>query len=290
MIGKVIFLLGLGMALPLLVWAETAIRLPQAKIKKDLYNQFGSRSVGHNVSTTTVTLPKNEISVGTMFVGFGVTDNWLLGISPFVLSTYQMYNVASRWAWTIDQDRILLGVEYFKTFGDESDTDRRWQDYCDATLVSSSGAKNCHPEGFNTFKMEAWDIKLTYGRQILSDYRLNVTASYYYYIDDERPFSLRMDPQNNDRYAANLTSLHELRFSRNFYLNLEGGVWGMNYQYPYLHYGGTLNFQSDNRKGLIAFGASVTQSPSFPVAKAKKFYNYDSRQSVHPEMQLQYYF
>lgn len=32
----------------------------------------GSRSIGHNVSTTTTTLRKNEFSLGTFYVGYGL--------------------------------------------------------------------------------------------------------------------------------------------------------------------------------------------------------------------------
>jgi hypothetical protein len=252
---------------------------------------FGARSIGHNVSMSGRTLDKNEISVGTLFVGYGLTDTWTVGISPFVLLNYKMYNAVSRWAWDLNsRDRILFQTEYFKTFGNEDEEDRPRREYC-SQIPDDNYCRNSKPEyGFTDFKMEAWDGKLTYSRQMASFYRMNITASYYYYIDDERPFSLRMDPQNGDRYAVNLTSLHELRVNKSFFVNLEGGFWGMNYQYPYIHLGATLNLQPEKSHFLAGAGISSTFSPSFPEEKAIRFAGYDSRGAIHPEIQVQFYF
>lgn len=254
---------------------------------------FGSRSIGHIVSPSSTMLKKNEIAIGTLFLGYGLTPQWMVGFSPFVYETYKMNNFESRWAWDLNsQERIIFGVEYFKTFGPTSHVDSQWIEYCsNAPLL---GGNDCdrgnHPYGFHSFKMEAWDGKLTYSRMISDAYRLGLTTSIYYYLDDSRPFSLRMDPGNQDRFAANLTSLHEFRLNKNYFFNLEGGFWGMNYQYPYLHLGATVNVQTTSKAFLAGIGISSTFSPWFPEDKIVLFNGYDSRKSIHPELQVQYFF
>jgi len=102
------------------------------------------------------------------------------------------------------------------------------------------------------------------------------------------PFSFRMDPANSDSYTINLTSLHEFRLHETLFINYEIGFWGFNYQYPYIHTGLSLNVQKDF--WLIGIGASTTFSPSFPERRARYFVGYDSRMSIHPEIELQVFF
>lgn len=241
-------------------------------------------------------LKENEISVGTFFLGYGITDNWTIGTSPFVLASYSMYNLGSRYAVDLTPtDRVVFAFEYFKTFGAESDVDRRSRENCqlgvDYGLVDyiNECARTLYPKGFSSFKMEAVAYKLNFSRQIDSDYKLNVTGSYYYYMDDEKPFSLRMDPLNNDKFAINLTTLHEFRLNKKAYFNLEAGLWGMNYTHPYYHLGTSFSLQLTSAS-LVSAGVSSTWSPSFPKEKARVYSGYDSTRSIHPEIQVQYYF
>lgn len=257
--------IGLTILFSASVFAQTSkIQQPKAN-KKSLNEVFGSRSVGHLVTSNNNVLNKGDITVGTLYVAYGATDNLSFGISPFALLSFNAVNYMGRYAWDMNRrSRLGVDVAYFSTFN---------ENYQDQYL---------------NFKMEVWTGKLTANYLIRNWYRVNLTASHFYYVDDERPFSLRMDPQNRDRYASNLTSLHEIRFSRNIFLNLEGGFWGLNYKYPYLHGGATLNLQNDNL--LLGVGASTTYSPGFPAEKAKMFAGYDSRQSIHPEFQIQAFF
>ena len=250
---------------------------------------FGSRSIGHNLSNSGVTLKKGQTSVGTFYAGVGLSDTWTIGISPFVWNTYRMQHYGTRFAHDLNtQQRLLFAVDYFKTFGEESTSDRLWRRFCSENVYTRDCARGRYPWGFTSFKMEALSFKITDSMQINPNYRMNLTASYYFYFDDEKPFSLRMDPQNSDPFAINFTSLHEFKISKNFFWNLEGGFWGLNYQYPYVHVGSTLNLQLKNM--LLGGGVSSTFSPSFPAAKARRFAGYDSRASYHPEIQLQAFF
>lgn len=243
------------------------LKLERAKASPEASQEFGSRSIGHLVTTNNNVLRKGEVSVGTLYAGVGVTDKLTVGTSPFVLMAFNMYNFLARAAQDVSKnERIGFEFEYFKTF------------------ETGEGERSSRYD----FQMEAWSSKITYSHRLLNWYRANLTGSFFYYIDETWPFSLRMDPANTDRYACNLTSLHEIRLSRNIFINLEGGFWGLNYTYPYYHAGATLNLQND--RFLFGIGASTTFSPSFPEEKARSFAGYDSRQSVHPELQMQAFF
>ena len=232
---------------------------------------FNSRSVGHLVTPNNNTLKEGTVGAGTLYAAYGITDEWMIGTSPFAYWGFDMYNLQTRWARKISAtEKFGMEVGYFKTYKDEP---ADYQEF---------------GEGQYNFQMEAWNVKWTYTKLMTDFYRLNVATSYYYYIDDTRPFSLRMDPQNGDRYALNLTTLHELKLNENVYFNFEFGFWGMNYVYPYLHMGGTLNLQNDNM--LFGIGMSSTFSPSFPQEKARWFAGYDSTASIHPELQIQAFF
>lgn len=250
---------------------------------------FGSRSIGHLVTPNNNTLSQGEVALGTLYLGVGVTDNWTIGTSPFVWANFSMMNILSRWAWDISShDRMGVELGYFKSFG-ENQKPGGGQQFCQEHPEFKQCEGQGRPEGgYTNFKMEAWDVKLTYTRRMLEWYRASLALTYYHYIDDERPFSLRMDPQNDDMYALNLTSLHEVRLNENWFLNLEGGVWGMNYSFPYLHTGSSIGFQQ--KSFLVALGASTTFSPWFPKERARQFAGYDSRASYHPELQIELFF
>ncbi len=249
---------------------QSSIKTERPKISA--LKKFESRSVGHLVTPNNTLMNQGEIGAGTLYAAYAFTDNFNMGVSPFAYLGFGMYNIMGRYARDIsDTERLGFDFAYFKTRDDEE-------------------AQNNYTEsGFYNFKMEAWDTKLTYNNLLTPWYRLNISTSFYYYIDDTRPFSLRMDPgRANVPYAINLTSLHELRFSKNVFVNLEGGFWGLNYLYPYYHVGASLNLQDTWL--LLGFGVSTTFSPSFPAEKSKRFAGYSSPQSIHPELQIQAFF
>lgn len=248
-------------------------------------DRFGSLSLGHLVTSNNNVLKAGQIEAGSLFAGVGLTNELMIGFSPFVALTYEMNNFEVRYATNVSgRERIGFDFQYFKTYGQDP------SEHGDPSLCRTNPCqiRDQYPNGFSSFKMEAWDAKVTYSALVTRDYRMSVTGSFYYYIDDERPFSLRMDPENLDPYALTLTTLHEFRLSREFYINLEAGVWGLNYQYPYIHSGFSFDYQYKSL--LLGLGASSTWSPSFPVEKAKIFADYDSRLAVHPEVQVQLFF
>jgi hypothetical protein len=265
--------------------STVATRLPAPKGERVARDSFGSLSLGHLVSSNNNVLQAGQASVGSLFAGVGLTDELMVGFSPFVAATYGMNNFISRYAANISRrERVGLDFQYFKTYAQDPN------EHGDPSLCKTNPCqiRDQYPDGFYSFKMEAWDAKATYNYQFTNFYRFNFTGSFYYYIDDERPFSLRMDPENLDAYALNVTTLHEFRLMKNVYLNLESGLWGINYEYPYIHSGFSIDLQYEHF--LLGLGASSTWSPGLPEYKAKMFAGYDSRLAVHPEVQVQLIF
>lgn len=255
-----------------------------SQIKKDnsSVSTSSSRSMGHLLTSNNNILSKGEVGVGTLYVGVGISDHLMISSSPFI-QEFDMYNAQLRGAWKLSKDEVFgLEYDYFKTHSDSDIIDESY-DWCSA----QANPYWCE-FGFDNFKMEAWATKITYSKKWNSFYRTSITTAFFYYIDDSRPFSFRMDPQNDDKYALTLSSLHEFHLHDRFYVNLEAGIWGLNYAFPYIHSGMTLNFQT--KRFLAGMGASATFSPHFPKERARQFMGYDSRKSVHPEIQIQAFF
>jgi hypothetical protein len=258
---------------------------------KNKQNQaFKSHSLGHLLSSNNTVLPDGKWSAGSMYVGYGLSNNWTIATSPFVTYSFSMLNLTTRAAYNLDKKRrIGFDLGYFKTYGNEK------SEFTERCALLNGGFENdaCayqqeQLQGYKTFKMEAWSFKFTYNKLVLPYYRFNSTISYFYYIDARRPFSLRMDPQNNDKYALNLSTLHEFRLKPNKFLNAEIGLWGLNYEYLYYHTGLSYSYQRGN--WLWNGGLTSTFSPSFPHEKERRFNYYKSRLAVHPEIQIQYFF
>lgn len=251
---------------------------------------FKSLSMGHLLSSNNTGLAKKQWSLGTMYAGYGITDRWTVVTSPFVLYDFEMLNFQSRYAWDLKNGgRIGFDVGYFKSLENKNS---EYLAYC-LSRVPPVPVAECIESteralGYKNFKMEAWSLKTTYTHLIHKTYRANVTLGYFYYADDTRPFSFRMDPANDDKYSLSLTSLHEFKISKKRFINLEAGFWGLNYQHPYYHAGLSYGYQT--RRWLISLGASSTFNPDFPNEKVRKFAYYDSRFSIHPELQIQRFF
>src|SRR4051812_42991890 len=60
-------------------------------------SRFGSLSIGHLVTSNNNTLKQNQFGIGTIYAGYGVTDDLMIATSPFVLYTFGMNNGIVRW-------------------------------------------------------------------------------------------------------------------------------------------------------------------------------------------------
>ncbi len=281
-------IIAMVLALPFARAEEQAAPSEQAEQIEQI-DEFGSRSTGHLLTPNNVTLPAGDYSIGSLYLATGVTDKWTIGTSPFLLLGYEMLSVLSRLVYDLSWDeRLGFDWAYFKTYGSGPDRDYKWREGCSTSRSTYCRGSSGRDLNFQSYEMEAMAGRVTYNKIIYEWYRLNVSTGYFHYFNDDRPFSFRMDPQNSDRYAISLTSLHELRLRESLFFQLEGGFWGLNYHTPYYHAGTSLALQTS--RFLFQFGLSSTFAPSFPKARARKFASYDSRMSIHPEFQIQMFF
>lgn len=200
------------------------------------------------------------MSVGTLYAGYGVSENLTVAVSPFLYTNYGMHNLFGRWTTRVGTDKnVMFDLGYYKSFTSQ-------------------------------YVMEAVSFKSGLSTNT-GQYRLNVAVSGYYYFESERPFSLRMVPYNSDKYALILSSLHEFALTRRVFLNLELGALGLNYTYPYLQTGGSFAYQGDSFYAGV--GASYTVARQIP--EDRTLYTGSLGQtwknsSLHPEVQIQFFF
>ncbi len=284
-IGVILFLNpGMSAAAPSVTAGRPNASAPFSK--KVTNDSFGSYSLGHNLTSNGRTLRRRQWTLGTLYAAFGLSNQLSVGVSPFVWDAFDMFNLMARYGWDLGStSRLSWDVAYFKTMGGREI--RSEGIYCPTNPSDLSKCRQWRPQ-YTGFLMEAFSVKATLSERVKDYYRFHSTLSYFYYFDDRLPFSFRMDPANGDRFTFNLTTLHELRLNPFCFFNYELGIWGANYQYPYIHTGLSLNLQK--YRWLFGFGVSTTFSPSFPENLKQVFVGYDSRASIHPEFEIQYFF
>lgn len=222
-------------------------------------------SFGHNLAASNETLSRGHWTAGTYFLGTGITDNLTVGLSPWIYFSYNMDNVLIRC-----KHPFLNNVSMSHQFG----------------------YFKSNPDLGSRYIQESTSYWLTWG---LADdnYKFLMTMNYMYFRNEVQPFSLRREPFNNQAHQLTLSSLNQFSFSENTILQFELGLLGMNYKYPYLHVGASwLHHFKPNWS--LQVGASVSerfsgleQIPDSPVISSPENYNYIS---LHPEIQIQYWF
>ena len=218
---------------------------------------------GHNVTPTSYTLSKGTSSVGIYAIAYGVTDHLMLATSPWIDYDYNMYNAHLRYGGKIaDGQRLTFGLSYFKTY----------------------------QSPISHYQQESVTTQLIHSIDVSPVYTLHTVATYMYYFDDTNPYSLRMESFNSDPYELILSTLHEARLSDHIGLCGEIGMLGLNYVYPYVHYGASMNFIGKN--WMVQAGVSHTFHPGLTYDGRTYAEGASSKQTdaVHPEMHAQIYF
>ena len=115
-----------------------------------------------------------------------------------------------------------------------------------------------------------------------------------YFFEEAAPFSLRREPFNNQAQQFTVSALHQFYFSDKIILNFEIGVLGLNYAFPNVLGGASWNY-IPNDHWSFQVGASLNKRLTHPsyVDPSQTYIrspeNY-ADVSVHPEVQLQYWF
>jgi hypothetical protein len=283
-----------------------------------------SRAVflGHNASPSSYALSAGQVTVGNFGIATGITDQLTIATSPWLWASYEAANVHLKWIKKRRSGtRIGALVSYFETFGDRpflkcvGDWEGTW--YCPnqpADVVEERRYSN--PGNYkyteaiaalpNRYQFQTVATHFLYGidsgRQ---SYHFNFKFSYFF--NDDRAYSIRVDPGANEiRGQVDATVLVEHRASQKLRFNFETGFLGLNAVVPSGHLGLSTSWMSEF--WLVQFGASMTwrlpdtgpkmfeylggSDTGFHTAKDGQFF-YGGRyhqSSVHPELQLQYFF
>jgi hypothetical protein len=133
------------------------------------------------------------------------------------------------------------------------------------------------PYGLDLYTQESFFGRLTGTHEFGAAYRLHASVGYQYFIDDSRPYSLRLDSGNQDRFNLSFGLLHEIHFFRRAGIFLETALLGLNYVSPYLHVGASAFYEWS--WGVLQLGLSRSTS----LADSEDW-------TVHPEAQIQTFF
>jgi len=214
---------------------------------------------GHSLSPTIETNKKGEVSIGSYVASVGLSDEWMLASSTWMYYDYNTWSVILKKKF----ESSAIQMAYLKS----------------------------HTMGSNFYVMEAflaWFIKKF---EVNSNYEISLNLNYMHFIDETVPFSFRREPGNNLPYQYSLSSLHRLKWSKNFGGLLEFGILGLNYNIPEAHSG--FGFYYQNSWTLVQLGASMTARPY----NIERLYNDGKDKSInesydfsmHPEVQIQFF-
>lgn len=277
--------------------------------------------LGHNVSPSSYSLRAGHFSAGNFGIAAGITDQVTLATSPWLWSSYEAANIHMKWITERSKgSRVGAMVSYFETFGDQPFLKcvGDWEGYLcpNQTAELVEERRQANPMGYRfmeaisalptRYQFQAVATHFLYGvddgRQT---YHFNLKFSYFF--NDDRAYSIRIDPGSNEiRGQVDATVLIEHRANRKLRFGFETGFLGLNAVVPSGHLGLSTSWMSEF--WLFQFGASMTwrlpntgprmveelgaSDTGFHTAKDGQFY-YGGRyhqSSIHPELQLQYFF
>ncbi len=262
--------------------------------------------IGHNLTPSTEVLRSGAFTVGNYAAGYGLTENLLLATSPWIWTTYNTTNIHLKYSQVLSpQSTAGLLVSYFDSFGSG--------DLIDPSYSSSAPGAFALPTasevalGTNRYQWTNYSASALYSYRYEGGNTQYMNLKYSYFINDDRPYSLRMDPGDDAiRDQIDVSTLLKMPVESDANLSLEVGMLGVNFKEPYAHLGASVGFQKEN--WLVQLGASYTvpisilgSSEALDVGRmdqrvhysetAKRYYTERYLQiAVHPEVQIQYSF
>lgn len=258
----------------------SALKIVSPKVESEIKSIF----IGHNATPTTYALPAHTITIGNYGVGYSPSDTTLIATSPWIWTSYNTANIVGKWAKPVsDRWRIGAFAAYFRSVEDRP-------------LIKDGALQRYQ---FETAALQA-----------LASYQWHRTIvhaglKYSYFINDDRPYSLRMDPGDESiRDQLDLTMLVEQKISEKMRLNFEFGILALTALRPYGHVGISWCVLLDS--WLLQLGASYTAqwasvgtdqfwTPGTGNNRWKsnsdgQLYTGYMVTALHPEIQIQYFF
>lgn len=225
---------------------------------------------GHNVTPTTYTLSKSQMTVGNYVAGIGLTDQLTIATSPWLYSSYNMYSAI------------------VKLRGCLSKTDAA----CDWDWAMQAMYLKTGHFGSSTYQMTALSDSFVVKKDFADFYSLNFAVNFMYFFDETSPFSIRREPYNSDAYQVTLSALQEVRLPYHFGLLVETGMLGLNYVYPEMHVGLSISHRSRFTLAQLGFSQTYTSGTLTRMFSTNQTQSLTSGEpgrdfSMHPEIQFQ---
>lgn len=285
----------------------TETKLVKKKIaRKPAQVQNTQLFIGHNLTPSTDVLRSGAFTVGNYAAGYGLTENVLIATSPWLWTTYNTTNFHIKYSQVISPESTVgLMASYFDSFGSSELVDPSYSNGMPGTFALPTGSEVAI--GTNRYQWTSYSTSGLYSYRYQGGLTQYLNLKYSYYVNDDRPYSLRMDPGDDGiRDQVDISTLLKIPVESGASLSLEGGVLGANFVEPYVHMGASVSFQKQG--WLVQLGASYTvpvsllgTSEGMDVGRMDnrvhlsktdgKFYRERYLQiAVHPEVQVQYSF
>lgn len=223
--------------------------------------------IGHNLSPSTEQMTARSWTVGTYLIAYAPTDSCLFGMNPWITWNYNSYNVVGRC-------RLMNQTKWFEEMNLQG-----------AYLQSDHSLGDAYRQRVGILW---WTVKHTF----TDYYTLYTTLNFMHFWDETIPFSLRRDPGNDQPYQFSLTTLHRVRWTETLGFAFEFGALGLNYHTPLVHNGYSLVKTGKNYLAQAGFSMSAVPNDvdrlNSRTLTRRQGPGYDF--TLHPELQLQYYF
>ena len=240
------------------------------------------KTFGHNMTPNTYTLSQGDCVAGFYISSCGLTNNFMVGTSPWLYLNYNSQTLAARYAFNLNSHQ-RLGLQ--------------------STYISSYELPNVE----NAYFMESIRSHLTLTTFETSLITTHISLTYEFFFEETRAHSYRRNPFNDQPYQFSLTHLTEFNISDRYSIQGEWGMHGLNYVYPQIYTGFSFIFKTKN--SAFQLGASMNGAPRsyFSSEKIDTQFDYlDNRGTtksgidgkylaqrdfaIHPEIQWQYFF
>lgn len=290
---------------PVLTFAAEAKTAKKKVLRKPAQVQSAQIFIGHNLTPSTEVLRSGAFTVGNYAAGYGVTENLLLATSPWIWTTYNTTNLHLKYSQILSPKSTAgMQLSYFDSFGSSDLVDPSYSSRPGAFALPTAAEVAI---GTNRYQWTNYAASGLYSYRYDNGTTQYLNLKYSYFINDDRPYSLRMDPGDDAiRDQIDVSTLVKIPVEAGASISLEGGILGMNFVEPYAHLGASVGFQ---KKGwLVQVGASYTVPVSLlgtadgmDIGRmdnrvhyseiAKRYYTERYLQiAVHPEIQVQYSF
>ena len=267
--------------------------------------------IGHNLTPSTDVAGKYKVTLGNYAAGFGLTENLFVATSPWILYSYNTMNIHLKYSQVLSPKTTAgLFASYFDSYNSESlmgsapyGSSPGYTPFAADGLPSASSIT----PGTNRYQWTSYSVHGLYSYRYDSGSTQYFNLKYSYFVNDEMPYSLRMDPGDDSiRDQIDVSTLVKMPVEDEVSVALEGGLLGANYKSPFAHIGASFVFQKP--QWLIQVGASYTaplneigRPSSFEVGRMDKRVHYSQiagqyyterylQVAVHPEIQLQFNF